>query len=256
MPNITKFAAAPMPLFFYSTHTMRYKAVFLDFDDTLYDTHGNAQIALEGIFEEFELGRHFDAPSDFFIPYWKTNAELWAQYAKAEISRDYLIVERFRRPLSLGRGLEPDEAYCLRISDRFLEICAEQSGTIEGAHELVADLKAKGYRLFIASNGFTEVQSRKIASAGMAGCFEKLFLSEALGVNKPSPLFFERALKEAGLEATEVMMIGDNYDTDILGAINSGMHSIHFNPGGTMLEEGKKAPDHSVRSLRDIMEIL
>lgn len=235
---------------------MKYKAVFLDFDDTLYDTHGNAQIALEMIFEEFGLGAHFSSPAEFCIPYWQVNVELWAQYAREEISRDYLIVERFRRPLSLGHGLTPTAEYCLQISDRFLELCTLQSGTVEGAHELLDYLSGQGYRLFIASNGFTEVQSKKIARAGMEGRFEKVFLSEALGVNKPSPLFFSRALDEAGLRADEVIMIGDNYHTDILGAISSGIASIYFNPEDKALDKEMQAPDHMVRSLREIYALL
>lgn len=235
---------------------MMYKAIFLDFDDTLYDTHGNAQIALEIIFREFCLDRHFKSAEDFIKPYWEVNVELWAQYARQEISRDYLIVERFRRPLSLGDGLVPDVEYCLRISDRFLELCTEQSGTVDGAHELLAYLQDRGYRLFIASNGFTEVQSRKIARAGMDGIFEAVFLSESIGVNKPSPLFFEKALSQAGLKPDEVIMIGDNYHTDILGAMGSGIAQIHFNPESRPLEEGAKAPDHTVRSLHEIHSIL
>ena len=235
---------------------MMYKAVFLDFDDTLYDTHGNAQIALEIIFREFCLDRYFRSAEDFTRPYWEVNVELWAQYARQEISRDFLIVERFRRPLSLGEGLVPDKQYCLEISDRFLELCTEQPGTVEGAHELIAYLRNRGYRLFIASNGFTEVQSKKIARAGMDGIFEQVFLSEAIGVNKPSPLFFEKALSLAGLQSDEVIMIGDNYHTDITGAMSVGMDQIHFNPECKPLEEGAKAPDHVVKSLREIHSIL
>lgn len=235
---------------------MMYKAVFLDFDDTLYDTHGNAQIALEIIFSEFGLARYFKSAEDFTRPYWKVNVELWAQYARQEITRDYLIVERFRRPLSLGEGLVPDEQYCLEISDRFLEVCTEQPGTVEGAHELLNYLSNRGYRLFIASNGFTEVQSKKIARAGMAGRFEQVFLSEAIGVNKPSPLFFEKALSLAGLQSDEVIMIGDNYHTDITGAMSAGIAQIYFNPECKPLEEGEKAPDHMVRSLHEIHSIL
>ena len=112
---------------------MKYKDLFIDFDDTLYDTHGNSVIALEETYEAFGLARYFADPKVFYDAYWQTNIDLWTQYSKGEITRDYLIVERFRRPLSVGEGLEVTESYCLEMSDRFLAFCASKSGVVDGA---------------------------------------------------------------------------------------------------------------------------
>lgn len=233
-----------------------YKAILLDFDDTLYDTHGNAQIALEAMFREFGLDKHFPSFEDFSIPYWKTNVELWALYAQGEITRDYLILERFRRPLSLGKGLNVTTELCLTIGERFLDCCTEQTGVIDGAYHLLDYLKGKGYPIFMASNGFTEVQSRKLARVGMTDYFDGIILSEAAGVNKPSPQFFEYALGIAGMSAKDVIMIGDNYSTDIIGAMQSGIDQIYFNPKGTPLNENERKPTHTVSTLSEIEHIL
>ena len=78
---------------------MKYQDLFIDFDDTLYDTHGNAVIALRELFEAFDLGRFAPDAKVFYDAYWEANIDLWTRYAKEEITREYLIIERFRRPL-------------------------------------------------------------------------------------------------------------------------------------------------------------
>lgn len=79
---------------------MKYKDLFIDFDDTLYDTHGNAVIALRELLDALHMERWFPDPNVFYDRYWETNIDLWTRYSKGEITRDYLIVERFRRPLN------------------------------------------------------------------------------------------------------------------------------------------------------------
>ena len=233
-----------------------YKAIFLDFGDTLYDTHGNAQIALEMIYHEFGLDKHFPDFNSFSTPYWKTNTELWSQYAKGEITRDILIVERFRRPLALGESIEPTPELCLTINERFLNCCTEQTGVISGAYELLDYLKSKGYPIYMASNGFSEVQSRKLAKVKMAHYFDGIILSEAAGANKPSPLFFEYALSQTSLNPNETIMIGDNYSTDIIGAMNAGIDQIYFNPNRQPIPPHDKIPTFTVSRLKEIEHII
>lgn len=204
-----------------------YKDLFIDFDDTLYDTRGNAIISLAELFEWAGLDRWFDDANEFYDAYWKANVELWTQYAKGEIERDYLIVERFRRPLSL-RMPNPTKEYCLEISDKFLELCSCKPGLIDGARELVEYLKAQGYRLHICSNGFHEVQYKKLTACGLIDFFDTIVLSEDAGANKPSAQFYDYALKVSGAKRETTLMIGDNYEGDVLGAIASGIDAMLF----------------------------
>ena len=233
---------------------MKYRDLFIDFDDTLYDTHGNSVIALEETYEAFGLARYFADPQVFYDAYWQTNIDLWTQYSKGEITRDYLIVERFRRPLSVGMGLAATEAYCLEMSDRFLEFCSTKSGVIDGAHELMDDLHSKGYRMHMCSNGFHEVQYKKLESCGLKDYFGTIILSEDAGANKPSPLFFEYALQQSGAQRETTLMIGDNLQTDIMGAMATGIDALFFNRYPEY--EKTTAPTFVVTSLRDIMKIL
>lgn len=232
---------------------MKYKDLFVDFDDTLYDTYGNAVIALRETFEAFRLERFFDSPQVFYDAYWAANIDLWTHYSRGEITRTYLIIERFRRPLSAGHGLQVTEQLCLEMSDRFLDFCSSKPGVIDGAHELTDYLKQKGYRMHLCSNGFHEVQYKKLEACGLRSFFDTIILSEDAGVNKPSPLYFDYALKVSGADKATTIMIGDNLQTDIVGANNAGFDTILFNRWNV---DPSPIPTHTVSTLREIMDIL
>lgn len=232
----------------------RYDDLFIDFDDTLYDTHGNAVIALHELFDTLQLGKWFPDANVFYDEYWKANIDLWTRYSKGEISRDYLIVERFRRPLSFGQGLEPTADYCLKVSDIFLDYCSSKPGLVDGAQELVEYLKLCGYRMHMCSNGFHEVQYKKLRACGLTEYFDTVILSEDAGYNKPAPQFFDYALQKSGADRNSTLMIGDNFQTDILGAKRSGIAVAYFNrfPKYPAAEQ----VDYEVTSLRMLIGIL
>lgn len=235
---------------------MKYKDLFIDFDDTLYDTYGNAVIALQETFEAFALGQYFVDPQTFYDAYWAANIDLWTRYSRGEITRDFLIVERFHRPLSVGNGIDITEEYCLKMSDKFLDFCASKSGVVEGAHELMDYLRQKGYRMHMCSNGFHEVQYKKLASCGLRNYFDTIILSEDAGVNKPSPLYFDYALKASGASRETTLMIGDNLQTDIQGALSAGIDALLFNRWKVDLDESTIIPTFLTNTLSDIKKVL
>ena len=232
----------------------KYIDLFIDFDDTLYDTHGNATIALGEVFEAFSLGRHFPQPQVFYDAYWRANIDLWTSYSKGEITRDFLIVERFRIPLSYGNGLVPTEEYCREVGDIFLDFCANKPGLIEGARELMDYLRERGYRLHMCSNGFHEVQYKKLRACGLDKHFTTVILSEDAGANKPSQQYFDYAFKKSAAPKETTLMIGDNFQTDILGAKHAGLDTAFFNRFPEY--PAPEAVTYEVTSLRQLMDIL
>ena len=235
---------------------MRYKDLFVDFDDTLYDTYGNAVISLRETFDAYRLDRFFTDPQVFYDAYWSANIDLWTRYSHGEITRDYLIVERFRRPLSVGQGLEVTEPLCLEMSDKFLDFCSSKPGVIEGARELMDYLKQKGYRMHMCSNGFHEVQYKKLAACGFRDYFDTIILSEDAGVNKPSPLYFNYAFKVSCADRETTLMIGDNLQTDIQGALSAGIDALLFNRWQVNVGESAVKPTFVVDKLLDIKKLL
>ena len=240
---------------------MKYKDLFIDFDDTLYDTYGNAVIALRETFEAFRLERYFPDHQVFYDAYWAANIDLWSRYARGEIDRPYLIVERFRRPLCMSEELrvKSEEStstfkdYCLQISDKFLDFCSEKPGVVDGAHELMDYFRDKGYRMHMCSNGFHEVQYKKLAACGLREYFDTIILSEDAGANKPSKEFFDYAFKISGASLETTIMIGDNLQTDIIGAHVAGLDTILFNRWSV---EPSSVPTYTVATLCEIMGIL
>ena len=234
----------------------QYKDLFIDFDDTLYDTYGNAVIALRETFDYFQLKRYFSDPQVFYDSYWEANIDLWSRYSRGEITRDNLIVERFRRPLSEGKGIEVTKEFCLEVSDRFLDFCSNKPGVVDGAHEVMDYLKKKGYRMHMTSNGFHEVQYKKLAACGLKDYFDNIILSEDAKYNKPSKAYFDYSLQISGAQSDSVLMIGDNLNTDILGALHAGLDAMLFNRWQVDVSSVTPQPTFVVDKLRDIIKIL
>lgn len=228
----------------------KYKAVLLDFDDTLIDTQGYAKTCLRNMFKEFHLDKYFESFDVFFKTYHEHTHQLWTEYALNKIDKATLMKERFSRPLVSTPFSEKEVE---KINNHFLSQVIKINETIEGAHDLLEYLKNKGYKLVMLSNGFSEMQYDKISNVGFDGFFDEVILSDAVGVNKPHRIIFEKALEEVGVTANEAIMIGDNFLADIIGAKKSGIDQIWYNPH--KIKEDEKAT-YEVTTLKEIMNIL
>ncbi len=243
----------------------QYKAVFIDWDDTIGDFLGAAKLALQDMYEKYNLSEYFASFEEFFLLYKPHNLELWDKYGKDQVTKEYLSFDRFFFPLMhgskggerrLGDKAIRQEVAALaeQLSEDFLNMTTARFSLLEGAEELVRYLAAK-YPLTVVTNGFVEVQYEKFDKSGLRDCFAHIVLSEEVGCQKPNPRIFEEALRLNGLQAEDVVMIGDSWNSDIQGAINAGIDQIWIRKSKDPLPEGQTAT-YLVQSLSEVMEIL
>ena len=248
----------------WSSDMKQYKAVFIDWDDTIGDFIGAAKLALQDMYDKYHLCDYFASLEEFVSLYKPHNLELWDKYGKDQVTKEYLSFDRFFFPLMHGsrvgerlkakRERQGVTALSEQLSEDFLNMTTARFSLLEGAEELVRYLAAK-YPLTVVTNGFVEVQYEKFDKSGLRDCFAHIVLSEEVGCQKPNPRIFEEALRMNGLQAEDVVMIGDSWNSDIQGAINAGIDQIWIRKSKDPLPEGQSAT-YLVQSLSEVMEIL
>ena len=176
------------------------------------------------IFNNFRLTEVVDF-NLFFTIYTKHNHQLWDLYRKKGIVKNELIRLRFQNTftdLNIN-GINPVEMNAL-----YLEEMPKQKVLVEGVPELLGFLKTKNYRMYIITNGFKEVQYKKLESSGLMPFFDKLFISEEIKSPKPGREIFEYSIKSANAKKSKSIMIGDDWEVDVMGALNFGIDAIHY----------------------------
>ena len=225
----------------------RIKTVWFDLDDTLIDFRTNSRAALRIVYDSVEPIRLLFADAEAWTERYEFhNHRLWDQYSRAEIDRDTLRMERFRHPLAEA-GMTDAEARRLSefLDTYYLDRLAEQKNLIPGAIELIDAIKNRwpDIRIGVLSNGFADVQHRKIRNAGLQDKIDLTVLSDDIDVNKPDRRLFEHAARMAASEQPDSnLLIGDNPTTDIAGALCAGWHAVWLDRNGDAPAPAPDAP--------------
>jgi putative hydrolase of the HAD superfamily len=231
-----------------------YDVLFIDLDDTLYDFSSNSRDAYEEVYALLDYDRYFDGFQHYYTIYTDYNAQLWVRYAAGEITRDYLNAERYTHPLRVVGAPDPDT-----LGTRFWHESMQRlplgKRLMPHAREVLDYLRPRYRKIYILSNGFTELQARKMQSAGITHYFDGMVLSEDIGVNKPHPDIFLHALRVASTTADNALMVGDNFEVDILGARGVGIDQVYYNPMNKPVPS-EAQPTHVINSLVELKEIL
>lgn len=242
----------------------QYKAVLIDWDDTIGDFIGAAKLALQEMYDKYHLSDYFESHEEFISLYKPHNIELWDKYGKDLVTKAFLRIDRFLWPLLHGSkvgkrqeakgGRQELAALAEQMSEDFLHLTTAHFSLLEGAEALVRYLAEK-YPLTVVTNGFVEVQYEKFDRSGLRDCFAHIVLSEEVGCQKPNPRIYKEALRMNGVSAEEAVMIGDSWNSDIQGAINAGIDQIWIRKSQDPLPNGQSAT-YIVKSLAEVMEIL
>jgi len=205
-----------------------YKVLFFDLDDTLWDTRSNGKESMEEVFFEYKFDRFFPSFKAFYDLYFPHNCALWEKYRQGKITKNELIIQRLQYPLE--GHIEYDRKFILSLNEDFLNRTTTKKKLLPGVIEILTYLYPK-YKMYIISNGFEEVQSRKMQNSGLDSFFQDMILSDDIGVNKPHPDIFIAALGKANITAAEALVIGDSWDADIIGAKNAHIDQCWYDLG-------------------------
>ncbi len=201
---------------------MKYTTLFLDLDNTLLDFKMAEANAITEVLKENNLP--YD--DDTVKLYSKVNLSFWKRFEKGEIPKSEIFEGRFKTLLSLlnksGNTKKICDSYCKKLAQGYF--------LIEGAIDVLSYLKHKGYRLVATTNGFAFTQYNRIKKSGLEPFFERVFISEELGYQKPEKEYFLKCMELLDEDnPRSILIVGDSQSSDILGGINAGIDTCWFN---------------------------
>ncbi|UCD59998.1 MAG: YjjG family noncanonical pyrimidine nucleotidase [Flavobacteriaceae bacterium] len=198
--------------------------IFFDLDHTLWDFERNSALTFQKIFAEAEIEVSLSKFLEVYVP---LNLAFWKLYRENKINKPDLRYQRLKTTFD-AIGYEIKDEVINILSAEYITNLAAYNNLLPNTVEILDYLKPK-YKLHIITNGFQEVQTRKLVNSNISGYFNQVINSEMAGVKKPNPEIFELALHKANTRADRSLMVGDNIEADILGAKAVGFHALHFN---------------------------
>lgn len=228
----------------------KYTTLLFDADDTLLDFGKDETEALSRILDECGI----EKSEENISTYKEINVGLWKALERGEIDKPGLKKVRFRMFFD-KIGYAPDEDPFI-INERYLSYLGEGGNLLVGAKELIAELHSDSYGLYIVTNGIEKTQKNRLTKAGILPFFKEIFVSEAIGYQKPRKEYFDYVLSHIGeADKSRVLLIGDSLTSDIKGALNAGIACawLRHNPAA---DSGELKPDYIIDNITDIKNLL
>lgn len=227
---------------------MKKDIFLLDADDTILDFHGASNLAIRAVLEGFGI----EWKEEYGIKYKTLNDGLWERLEKGELTREKLIEIRFPTYLNvLGfTGVSGAD-----FNDKYLEYIATHPIFMDGGEAFLHKLPKFG-RVYIVTNGSYVIQKSRFRIVEMQKYAEKIFISQEVGADKPSPVYTQFVLENIpDFDKKRAVWIGDSLSADIKAACQAGIDSIWYNPKNKPLK-GEFAPSFTANSFEEIEKIL
>ena len=198
--------------------------IFFVLDHTLWDFEKNSDLTFQKIFKMNDLSVDLHS---FLEVYRPLNFKFWKLYREEKVTKSELRYGRLKNTFD-AIDFPISDTLIYLIADQYIEHLADFNHLFDGAIEILDYLNQK-YTLHIITNGFEEIQTKKMINSKIYHYFEKVITSESVGVKKPNPKVFKHALEIANANIDQAIMIGDSIEADINGALGVGMKAIHCN---------------------------
>ena len=221
--------------------------LLLDLDDTILDFHKAERLAIAKTIRQFGV----EPTEEVLARYHVINKWHWEQLELGKLTRDEVLENRFGA-LFAELGVEADKTACARAYEKNLSI---GHYFLPGAEEAVDSLSKK-YRLFLVSNGTASVQKGRMTSANLYRFFEKVFVSQEIGHNKPSKAYFDACFAQIpDFDPEKAIIVGDSLSSDIKGGINAGIRTCWVNPD-KLPGRPDIQPDYEIAGIYQLEELL
>ncbi|TGV02100.1 noncanonical pyrimidine nucleotidase, YjjG family [Flavivirga rizhaonensis] len=216
--------------------------VFFDLDHTLWDFDKNSALAFKKILKLNNIDVDIN---NFLHHYVSINLKYWKLYREEKIEKKALRFGRLNDAFS-AIGYQVKEAVIYKLADDYIRYLTTFNHLFENTFEIL-DYLNLNYNLHIITNGFDEIQYKKLTLSNIDKYFKTVTNSEMVGVKKPNPKIFNFALESAKSNSSQSVMIGDNYEADILGAKNIGMEVVFFDIHNEIVNGNIKRIDNLIQ---------
>lgn len=234
---------------------MRFRAVLFDVHQTLIKKDYALLAAAQRNAAEFLQAEGYAVTLAQLEEAWERNRRQASEDSK---KGEYDEVEFYgwnRSLLSLAGIAEPTTDLIDRFNHVFASCFAPGIEAMTGARETLDALRPT-YALGVISNSLGRNTRLDLRVAGLYDYFTHIYMSSEVGKRKPHAAIFAAALAGLGMDAAQVVMVGDHPREDVAGARGAGMAAIHFAQAGKPVSPEATAVIHDLRELAPLLEQL